>query len=172
MESGLIAEGSLKGLLTGTHFNRCKKIHPVAALCFKILHFKEFLKEYDKENHINKLDSSEIIEILDNDSSKIIDRTLFELKDVLDHYNTYTQKTLNGEHGFTAKYALLYTSFIEYYQLFERPIRTSDLNLYIYAAYRLRPLFFIFNHQNYARWLSRNLDELMNIERTNPGLNE
>lgn len=84
IDSGLIAEGSLNGLLNGTHFNRCKKIHPVAALSFKILHFNEFLKEYDKIEHVSKLHLSEIIEILERDSGiETMDVTLFELQDVL-----------------------------------------------------------------------------------------
>lgn len=33
-------------------------------------------------------------------------------------------------------------------------------------------IFLAFNHQNYARWLTRNLDDLMNLEDTHPGLLE
>lgn len=170
--SGLIAEGSLKGVLGGTHFNRCKKIHPAAALSFKILHFKAFLHEYEKEDHESKLHVYEVIDILRSDSCQKDSRykTFFELTDIISHYDAYTKKTMNGEHGYTAKYVLSYVRWVELYQLFERAIRTSDLDLYIYAAYNMSPLFFIFNHHNYARWLTRNLNDLMNIESTHPGL--
>lgn len=172
MESGLIAEGSINGLLSGSHFNRCKKIHQITALSFKTLHFKEFLKEYNESDHIGKIDVNEIEEILKNESSEREENnvSLLMLKDVIDHYDLYTQKTINGDHGCTPKFILLYVWFVELYQLFERAIRTSDLNMYIFAAYYMCSLFFTFNHQNYARWLTRNLDDLMNIEKTHPGL--
>lgn len=32
------------------------------------------------------------------------------------------------------------------------------------------PLFFMFNHQNYSRWLVQNLSDLANIDETHPGL--
>lgn len=56
------------------------------------------------------------------------------------------------------------------YLMFERAIRTSDMNMYIYAAYKLCTIFFTFNHPNYARWLARNINDLLNIEKTHPGL--
>lgn len=43
VNSGLIASGSIRGIIGGTHFNRCKKLHPVVALAFKVIHFKQFL---------------------------------------------------------------------------------------------------------------------------------
>lgn len=171
VESGLIAEGSLNGLLKGTHFSRCKKIHPVAAQAFKILHFKEFMKEYDVMDHSSKMSAEEVLEILERDHGiTTMDRTFFELKDIMERYKLYTQKTLNGDHGYTAKYTMQYVSLVELYQLFERAIRLTDLELYIYAAYEMCSMFFTFNHQNYARWLSRHLDALMNIDTTHPGL--
>lgn len=164
VESGLIAEGSLRGLIGGTHFNRCKRIHPAVAVAFRALHFDQFFGEYSAFSHDMKLEFAEIIEIINRDTcdSNLTERTLFELKDVLEHYASYEQKTLNGEHGCTAKYVLSYVHLIELYHLFERAIQTSDLDLYIYAAYKMCPIFFIFNHQNYARYLTRNLDDSMN----------
>lgn len=172
VDSGLIADGSLKGLLQGTHFNRCKKIHPVAALSIKIQHFKTFLRVYEKRTDESNLHMSEMIEILERDSDTNIETTLFEMKDLLNEYSAYTKDTLNGKHGYTAKFALLYIWLIELYQMLERAVRTSDLNLYIYAAYNMCSVFFVVNHQNYARWLTRNLDELINIETTHPGLKD
>lgn len=170
IDSGIIAEGSIKGLLTGTHFNRCKKVHLVAALSFKKLHFNTFLEKYAEETHIEKLDEKEIYDILIADSKKPDSVNLFALGDVLRKYEIFTDQTLKGEHGCTAQFAMMYVRFIDYYLIFERAIRTSDLELYIYALYRMAALFFTFNHQNYARWSARYLDELINIDDKYPGL--
>lgn len=174
VDSGLIADGSVKGFLSGTHFNRCKKLHPIAALGLKILHFKSFLTSYDEKLHAERLDLSEIFEILINDSSKIETRnnTLFELTDILKHYDSYVKQTMDGKHGQTAKFVFSYISLVELFQLFERAIRTCDLKLYIYTANQICSLFFSMNHQNYARWLAKNVDDLINIESTHSGLSE
>lgn len=116
VDSGLMAEGSLKGIIRGTHFNRCKNVDSVATLSFKLLHFNAFLDEYkDQTNELN-LHPSEIIEILMNDCySDKRGTTLFELKDILNQYDEYTKKTMNGNHGSTAKYVMMYVKFFELY---------------------------------------------------------
>lgn len=174
VESGLIAQGSLRGLAGGTHFNRCKKIHPLMTLCFKILHFERFLKEYAALNHDEKLDITEIFDILDKDTvqAEFGSRTILDLEDLFEKYEIFTEKTLNGEHGLTPKFVLEYVQAVEHYTLLERAIRVCDFSLYTYALHKILPWFFAFNHQNYARYLTRHLDDLLNIETTHPGLKE
>ena len=31
---------------TGKHFNRCKRLHPILAQVFRVMHFRAYLKEY------------------------------------------------------------------------------------------------------------------------------
>lgn len=174
VESGIVAEGSMKGILSGTHFNRCKQIHVAVATAMKILHFNAFMEKYQEDAMFNKykLSTEEIIEILEDENKDYMDIEGLnqKLEDVLNEYNSYTEKTLEGLHGHTAQFALKYVSFVELFQLFEHAIRTCDVELYIYSASKICPLFFTFNHQNYARWLVRNIDDLMNIQSTHPGL--
>lgn len=174
VESGIIAEGSVKGFVIGTHFNRCKKLHVVVALSFKMLHFRAFLAEYLDETEDGMLYENEIIEILEHEKQNpgSCNENLSRLHDLMDRYNAYTQNTLAGKHGQTAQFFSLYIWYIELFLTFERAIRTSDLSLYIYTAHRMCSLFFMFNHQNYARWLTRNLDDLINITETHPSLLE
>lgn len=174
VDSGLLAEGSVRGFLSGSHFNRCKRLHPVGALSLKVLHFKAFLKVYLKDLNGNDLHLNELIEILEGDHSehKTFDVTLPKLTDILERYNLFAEKTLRGKHGRTAQFALKYVGLVELYQLLERAIRTSDVKLYNYAAHEICALCFAFNHQNYARWLTRNHDNFANIEKTHPGLLE
>lgn len=164
----------MKGILTGKHYNRCKQVHVVVALAMKVLHFNSFLEQCEETTNEKKLSVNEIAEMLEDENSYHMNTEDLQknLQDTLDEYSSYTRETMNGTHGYTAKFALMYVSFIEWFQLFEHSIRTSDIDLYIYSAFKMCSLFFTFNHQNYARWLSRNLDDLMNIETTHPGLKE
>lgn len=173
INSGLIADGSVRGIVGGTHFNRCKKIHPIAALAFRIIHFNHFIETYEKSNSIEKLTLAEVMENLEYENrTHETERAKLQLKDILDNYHIYTEMTRSGQHGCTAQFVLMYIDLVENYQLFEYSIRTTDLNMYIYAARKMCSIFFTFNHQNYSRWLTKNIDDLMNIDQTHPGLRD
>lgn len=41
----MIANGSVNEYLTGKHFNRCKRLHPIVSLALQILHFQSFVNK-------------------------------------------------------------------------------------------------------------------------------
>lgn len=45
-DTDVLAQGSVNGFISGRHYNRCKRLHPLLALAMSILHFQAFLKEY------------------------------------------------------------------------------------------------------------------------------
>lgn len=140
---GLIARGSVGGIISGTHFNRCKKIHPIAALAFKIIHFKQFLENYEKSQRVNSLSVEEIINELHHENQTYAtEQAKHQLRDVFDNFHSYTEETRQGLHGLTAQYTLMYVDSVDKYQLFEYAIRTSDLKLYIHAARKMCTIFF------------------------------
>lgn len=174
VESELLAEGSVRGFLSGKHFNRCKKLHSAVALSMKILHFKAFMKFYEEEEHFDEITLNEVIEILESDSRNFAsaDVAIPIIKSFLEKYDAYTADTLIGKHGRTPQFVMIYVSLFELYQLFERGIRTSDIALYNHATFEICALFFTFNHHNYARWLVRNHNNFVNIDATHPGLSK
>lgn len=80
----------------------------------------------EDEIHMN-----ELIEILEADSVSHETTTVAipMLTTILDRYNQFVQDTLDGKHGRTTQFALMYVSLVELYQLLERGIRTSDVGL-------------------------------------------
>lgn len=64
-ESGVLAQGSLRGFLNGTNFNRSKRIHPMLAVALSILHFRSFMKKEQAR--------------VDTDVPAIDDQTLYRL---------------------------------------------------------------------------------------------
>lgn len=104
VESGILAEGSVRGIINGTHFNRYKKLHVVAAISFKILHIKGFLEKYYSEDRDQTLFENEIIEILERhlENPKNWNASLLALDDLMKRYNSYTEETLDGKYGLTA----------------------------------------------------------------------
>ena len=64
IECGVIANGSLNGFLSGKHYNRCKRIHPLFAVVIEILNFKSFLKRYDDDgNHFANFIENDLLQI-------------------------------------------------------------------------------------------------------------
>lgn len=65
---------------------------------------------------------------------------------------------------------MIYSQLIEYYLVLNWSIRTRDLELFIYVLPKMTNLFFIFNQQNYARYLVKYYDNLIKIDESHPGL--
>lgn len=166
-ESLILAPGSLKGFITGTHYNRCKRIHPIFAASLQVLHFRAYLQA----NNI-------CIDQLTNELKMIQKQKLIEvnysknLMEILDGYDHYYHETEEGLHGATAKYWITYVNLIKLFQEFSRSIRTGDFELYVSCLPQIATLMFYFNHQNYARWIVRFYNNLVNVENTHPGLKE
>lgn len=163
--SELVSEGSLSGIISGKHFSRCKKNHIIVSLAFKVLHFKRYLQ--DTENN-EDFDVNEIAHLIQNYNA--CDEDLKNLSGFCKKYHLYFQDTLNGLHGKTPQFVASYIYMIDVYLLYETALRTSNVDLFIYASSKMLPYFFILNHQNYARYLTRNIDNLVNMDLTHPGL--
>jgi len=73
-----------------------------------------------------------------------------ELLAIIEKYLKFKQDTLNGIHGKTAQYYVMYIEFVNYL-MFTRSIRVRDFDLYKLIIPKLCNLFFIFNQSNYAR---------------------
>ena len=102
-ETEVIATGSLNGLISGKHFNRCKRIHPLLALAFEILHFKAFLQTCDFEEEVQNLMSqlpTNMNQASNQDLDQVMETEIF--RTCLTQYEEYKQATLSGVHGATA----------------------------------------------------------------------
>ncbi len=167
-ETEVLSRGSLNGVLQAKNFNRCKRLHPLLALAFEVLHFQAFWDNFDqKETMVVLLNSL-------NDGNGEVAWQGVESADVFkecEHdYGVFTAKTRSGGHGATAQFWLMYVDFMHDYHTLERSIRTNDIDLFTQAITAIIGLFFMMNHSNYARWLSKFQLDMKNIDKTNPGL--
>ena len=61
------------------------------------------------------------------------------------------------------------------YDLYKRqtlPGKVNDVDLFAYALFELSTLFFVTNHQNYARWMTFYVLELSNLKHEKPDVLE
>ena len=170
-EAEVIATGSLNGLISGKHFNRCKRIHPLLALAFEVLHFKAFLQTCDFKEEMQTLMSQVPTcsnEGTEEDLNLMMETELF--RTCIRQYEEYTQATDSGVHGVTAQFWMMYVRYIKIFHRLERAIRTNDVGLFTSTLTPVIDLFFATSHINYARWLTKYQLDLMNVDTSYPGL--
>ena len=128
------------GFITGSHFNHCKRIHPILALAMRSLHFREFLSVYGHKEELR-----DVLKILSNQNSwEVVQIQL--VQDLLKEYEDYTEETRWGVQGKTAQFGMMYLDYIQHYQLLDRAVRTNNVELFIYALTPIVGLFFATNH--------------------------
>lgn len=64
----------------------------------------------------------------------------------------------------TPQYFMMYVQFIDYYLILNLSIRTGDFYMFVYILPKIANLFFIFNQQNYTRYLTKYHDNLLKVD--------
>ena len=149
--------------------SRCKRLHPMLATAFQVLHFHHFLEEHGPVPEI----LSEVISLLQQKPSAPEMATLEandEYLQFMRRYTEYTAVTLGGGHGNTARYWMEYVKLVHVFLMFSRACRMNNLHLFTYILGEMRCLFFVCNRPNYARWMVRYYLNLVNIDNTHPGV--
>ena len=132
----------MRGVILGKHYNRCKRLYPLLACAFQSLHFNAFLSS-------NGPLSEELLEMLHdintNPSPKVLD-TLEESSQsicLMTSYQAYMEETLEGKHGSTQQFWMIYISLVQKFLILNRARRTNDIHLFIYALEQIIPGFFL-----------------------------
>ena len=137
IDSEISASGSVSSFLTGKHFNRCKKIHPLLSLALQILHFERFLQSQEQDLEEIK-QYLQLFNEQQNDHLQIINENF---KKLFEKYEKYKTETLQGLHGKTPQINLLYTRLVEYYLTLDYSIRTGDLDLFMHILPKITNIF-------------------------------
>lgn len=156
----------MNAFISGTHFNRCKRLHPILSLAMQTLHFnnyvavnnvtiteemRSYIENYGQNKHVSaEIDSPSVLHLIQN-------------------YEEYCQETLNGK---TAQFYMIYIKLVDYYLLFTASIRSGNFALFKYIIPKITNLFFALNQPNYARWLFKYHYNLCKVEEIHPGLKE
>ena len=164
-ESGVLQSGSLKGFINGKAYNRCKRLHELLSASMETKLFHEFIKS-SGEILVDDL----LIEKKESLPLPLKENLSKEVLEVLQSYEDYRNDTLEGKHGKTAKFWAGYIEMVNLYHTFSRSIREGDFHLFIHCLPKITDYFFSFNHINYARWLVRFHDNLLEINETLPEL--
>jgi len=140
VDSDVLGGGSMNSFLAGKH-NRCKRIHPMLALAFRILHIRQFL---ETSNHSTDELEKKLQDVLNKPgaSRKILLAEMVESSPIIQDYLDFEQSTRNGNHGSTAAFWMMYIDLVDLYLMFSRASRTNNLQVFIYSLRQMIPLFF------------------------------
>lgn len=119
------------------------------ALGLQIFHFRSFLQGKGIEM---SADISEELERLRTGQEPMFFNQIEDLKDLCGKYEKFTEETIIGEFGKTAQFYMVYVKLVQYYLTLSRSSRIGDLELFKFILPKINNLFFVCNHQNYARW--------------------
>ena len=171
LDAEVLASGSLNGFISGKHYNRNKRLHPLLATAFETLHFTKFIVEYGPIPDSVIAGLANVIEdVTPRDMEDV--ESADEMLHFLEEYEAFSQLTREGKHGATARYWMIYIDLISVYFLFSRACRTNDVDLFIYSLSLMCPVFFSANKQNYARYMVRFILNLLNMDTTHPGVRQ
>ena len=169
LEAGLIGSGSLQGVLSGKHYERAVHCHKVLAEALERLLFRQY-RESQSDELPQEVQQS-LHDIVTTGSSNAIESALGNdaIQDYLNAYLTYREECKRGFLGMTAQLWLSYMDLVQLLLALIYAVKNNDFTVYAYCIHAMNPLFFSFNGQNYARYLSYFSMMLCNIETSHPG---
>ena len=163
-EARVLAEGSVTGFIHGKMYNRCTRIHHIAATALERALFERFLRTTSNDYH-DVLDS---IIALPHDDRKAQEELAGSegFRKLSDDYEEFFHQTIRGKLGETASFWAVYVYLVNrLYREFQRSVRTNDVELYKQVLQSMIEVFFSLNRPNYARWGSYFLERLKHLDK-------
>lgn len=174
LEAGLVAEGSIKGVIDGKHYNRAIRVHKYMYEAFMRLAWLGFLS-WVEEKVPNKADVvKSLLEKVNDMASELNQEQLSnvmsstQLTELITLWQNFLEH-LRTENGELSQFWMSYVDIVETVVLsLLRASREGNWELHINAIRTLIPWCFAYDKVNYARYLSPYLAEMTNLQEKNP----
>ena len=152
IESGLVAEGSINGVLSGHHYNRSINTMKVMYEAMERLHFSSFLDSLNDEE-FEYFDSAITVKDEYPESQEFVG--------LFDKYQHFCLMTRKEDPTFE-----LWSSFLDMMSLllvFVRATRQSDWSVHVAVLRLMMPWYFAYDRTNYSRYLPAYWMEMVNL---------
>lgn len=173
VESGVVAEGSVSGVLDGRRYNRGVRFHKLMYEALMRLVWKGFLP-WIEENHKDSKASingffHDLEEMYDNVCEEEFKRNMTsdsfaEFAKMFELYMDF----LRQSNGKLSQFWMSYIDMIEILLGMLRASREGNWELHVSSIRRMIPWCFAYDHLNYARYLSAYLSEMSHLEEEHP----
>lgn len=151
IESGIIAEGSVKAVLEGKHYNRAIRVHKTCSEALKRILWRSFNIPDDTDDSVMHIKLKELQSNL----------TWTAIQSILNDdgfgkmYNEYEARwNKAGEYGPTAKLWLSYIDMVDLLKMHVRATRDGNWPLHIATTRMMLPWMWAYDHFLYGKSLS------------------
>ena len=164
--SGLCTSGSLKGVSSGSHYNRAWIVHIVFSEAISRILVTRFMNEK------NPVIPSCLWDLAADPNPIIIDQQSESLIGFFAEFENYKEACRSGGLGPTAIFWMNYLDMMETQNMIHLAIQENNLEMLIYSWKLILPWYFALNKTNYARYGSVYFNNLVNIDLIYPGLRD
>ena len=174
IEAALISSGYLHAVLAGKQHSRAMKCHKAMLEALERLLIAEFLVASSRSNLMDMLDDEQgdlIQELLETQSSTTLNTSRHDTRvtTLMREYAHFKDDVRRGSLGKTATLWLSYMDHIWMVMKLIQSVKINDFRTYSQCYYDMLDLFFSFEGQNYARYLTFFSVFFANIEQSHPG---
>ena len=177
LEAGLIGSGSVHGVLSGKHYERAMHCHKILLESLERILLDKFLEQENEDAIFASLPEG----TRDKINTLIYSQTKYTMDDLMSdegfitYMRKYTEFKKSVRDGVIGKTAQVWMSYMDHIWLvlsLIRAVKTNDLNLYAECLHLMADIFFSFDGQNYARYLTYFSVSVANLDETHPGASE
>ena len=168
IEAGVVATGSLEGVISGHHYNRSIRTHKLMCEALQRLRWQAYLDILSAEEReaateiANDLQTAFPAEAFDN---LVMSEKFLKVKR---GYENFIKDNTSNK---TFQFWSTYISMVEDLLLFLRGTREANWSLHLSSVRSILPWFFAYDGINYARYLSAYWLEMSCLEDTHPDIN-
>ena len=157
VKAGVVAEGSLDGVICGHHYNRSIHAYKIVYETME-LRYQEYLESIDEAKY-EKIVST--LTTINWDNPEEFEENIQEIQL---EYEEWVKK--RREENPTFEFFSSPIDIISLLLVFSRATRTSDFNLHLAIIEHMIPWYFAYDQTNYARYLPAYWMEMCNLKMT------
>jgi len=177
IEAGLITSGSLHGVLSGKNYSRAIHCHKVLLESLERLLMQQYLSSLQQDDIFDGLSDEskdQLQDLIDSPCQRTLVSVLKQedIVALITGYITYKDTVKKGLLGKTAQLWLAYMDHVWLILDLVRAVKCNNFLLYSKCLSIMPDLFFSFDGQNYARYLTYFSVFIANVEESHPGATE
>ena len=174
LEAELTTSGSMKGIIGGTNYARAMFCHKSIVEALERLLLQRFTSENHANNKIEGFSSAKLRQLVEQRCDEHLDLVLDDpgLMGFLEDYESFKDSIREGKLGKSPQQWMSYMDHVWLVLGFIFSVKTNDFELYHACTFQMRGSFFVFNGQNYARYLTYFSAFLANLDESHPEASE
>lgn len=140
-ESGVLAENSVNGFISGRHFNRCQSLHTLFALALKLQHIKCFISNSDVT--VPPMLQEFLLNCYQHPDWFTTAKFPKDIEQFFAEYEKFCSRSRQGEQGATAQLWINYIDLVFLFLNMSRAVRLNDIDLFTYMLPMMTSIFYM-----------------------------